>query len=444
MKPFAERNPVTIGAVGLITAGVLVTAALQYQNLPLLNQSRSYSAYFDDAGGLFTGAAVEVSGYAAGKVSDVTLEGPGVLVKFSIAKGINLGDRTEASIKTKSFLGSKVLDVLPRGEGQLKGAIPIERTISPYQLPDALADLSTTINGLKTDQLSGALSTLAQTFSETPEDLKRAVEGVARFTEILDSRDTELRNFIANASQAAGVLGKRAGQIFGLVNDTNSLLAQLRTQNDALDRIWVNMSHVSQQLKSFVAENRSELRPALDKLNGVLEIVDHRKSRLQEAFKKLNLYAMSLGECVSSGPFFMAYVVNLLPGQFVQPFVDAAFSDLGLDPNVLLPSQRSDPPVGQAGTPPLPVPYPRTGQGGQPRTNLPEAITGNRDPALPTQFPGRYPYRPETVIPAGPPGGPPPGPPAVTPPELQSTLQPPMPVLVPAPGEAATSPGQGG
>ncbi len=73
---------------------------------------------------------------------------------------------------------------------------------------------------------------------------------------------------------------------------------------------------------------------------------------------------MSLGESVSAGPFFKAYVANLLPGQFMQPFVDAAFSDLGLDPNVLLPSRRTDPQTGQPATPPLPLPYPRTGQGG--------------------------------------------------------------------------------
>ena len=124
------------------------------------------------------------------------------------------------------------------------------------------------------------------------------------------------------------------------------------------------ISALSKQLTGFVADNRAQLRPALDKLNGVLTIVDNRKERMQKSIKLLNSYAMSLGESVSSGPFFKAYVPNLLPGQFVQPFVDAAFSDLGLDPNVLLPSQRTDPQTGQPGTPPLPVPYPRTGQGG--------------------------------------------------------------------------------
>ncbi|HXO57795.1 MAG TPA: mammalian cell entry protein, partial [Mycobacterium sp.] len=169
----------------------------------------------------------------------------------------------------------------------------------------------------------------------------------------------------------------------------------------------------------------------------VLTIVDNRKERVQKSVKLLNSYALSLGESVSAGPFFKAYVPNLLPGQFVQPFVDAAFSDLGLDPNVLLPSQRTDPQTGQPGTPPLPMPYPRTGQGGQPNRTLPDAITGNPgdQPCTGTgSGAGCYPYR--EPLPAPPPGGPPPGPPAPPPPGIASTPQPgPSPIYVPAPGE---------
>ena len=189
------------------------------------------------------------------------------------------------------------------------------------------------------------------------------------------------------------------------------------------------------------------MRPALDKLNGVLTIVDNRKAQVQKSIKMLNAYAMSLGESVSSGPVFKAYLGNLLPGQFIQPFVDAAFSDLGLDPNTLSPSQRIDPPTGQPGTPALPVPYPRTGQGGEPRLNLPDAITGNPGdqgcgpPGLPLPGPtGCYPYR--EPVPPGPPGGPPPGPPALPPsPNLANTPEPtPKPVYVPAPGEVPPGP----
>ena len=417
MKLFSERNPMVIGTVGLVAVTVVVLAALEWQKLPFLNQGRTVSAYFADAGGLRTGNGVEVSGFPVGKVSSIDLDGSGVLVEFKVSKNVRLGDRTEAAIKTKGLLGSKILDVTPRGEGQLEGTIPMDRTVSPYQLPDALGDLATTISGLNTDQLSGSLATLAKTFAHTPPDLRNALQGVARFAQTLDERDAHLRTLLDNAAKATGVLAKRTDQVVSLVKDTNALLAQLRTQSAALDQIWMNISAASRQLQGFIAENRQELRPALDKLNGVLTIIDNRKERLQKAIPMVNAYVMSLGESVASGPFFKAYVVNLLPGQFVQPYINAAFSDLGLDPATLLPSQLTNPPTGQPGTPPLPMPYPRTGQGGQPRQNLPDAITGNPDdhqcgvPGVGLPGPGCYPYR--QPPPAPPPGGPPPGPPLV-------------------------------
>lgn len=443
MKSFSERSPLLIGAVGAAAVAAITLGALEYQKLPFFNQGKNYSAYFADAGGLHTGAVVEVSGYPAGKVSSIELDGTGVLVTFKLDKHIRVGDRTEAAIKARSLLGTKVLDVTPRGEGPLKGTIPMDRTVSPYQLPDALGDLATTISGLNTDQLSDSLATLAQTFSTTPPDLRNAMQGLARFAQTLNARDAHLRNLLDNAAKATGVLAKRSDQVVSLVTDTNALLVQLRTQSAALDQIWANVSAVSSQLKGFIADNRRQLQPALNKLDEVLSIIDKRKERLQQAIPGLNRYVMQLSETISQGPFFNVYVSNLLPGQFVQPFVSAAFSDLGLDPATLLPSELTDPPTGQPGTPPLPMPYPRTGQGGGPRLNLPDAITGNPDPNLPGQFPGRYPYRPES--PAPPPGGPPPGPPALPPPGLQSTPEPtPSPVDGPAPSQAPSASQPGG
>lgn len=429
MKSFEERNPLVIGAIGVaLTVGIMV-AALNYTKLPFFNETRSYSAYFAEAGGLLAGSAVQVSGFPVGVVKTIALDGPRVLVKFNVDKNIRIGDRSEAAIKTKSLLGAKILEVTPRGEGILSGTIPVDRTTPPYQLPDALGDLSATISGLNTNQVSDSLAVLADTFKDTPPDLKAAVQGVARFSDTLDKRDAELRNLLANANKATGVLAQRSDQVVTLIADTNALLIQLESQSRALDQISSNISAATHQIKGVIADNRSTLKPALDKLNGVLTIIDNRKAQVQDSIKRLSGYAGALGEAVSDGPFFKAYLVNLVPGQFAQPFIDAAFSDLGLDPNVLLPSDRVDPQTGQPGTPPLPLPYPRTGQGGNPKQYLPDAITGK--PGDP-----RYPYR--KPLPAPPPGGPPPGPPAPTPPNLQhpgGIGATPTPVMTPRPGQ---------
>lgn len=443
MKPFSERKPFAIGATGLIGAVAATGIALQYNNIPIIDGKNQYSAYFAEAGGLNSGAAVQVAGLRVGEVSGVDLDGARVLVRFRVDDDVQLGDRTEAAIKTKSLLGAKILDVTSRGDGDLAEPIPADRTASPYQLADALGDLASTVSSLNTNQVSDSLTTLAQTFQDTPPDLRTAVEGIGRFSQTLNERDNQLRNLLANANKVTGVLSERSDQIVSLIRDTNALLAELETQSRALDHISGSISALAQQVSGLIADNRTTLKPALDKLNGVLATIDTRKDRVHRALHLASAYVMRLGEALASGPFFKAYLANLLPGQFVQPFIDVAFSDLGLDPNTLAPSQRNDPQTGQLGTPPLPVPYPRTGQGGEPRLHLPDAITGNPGdpgcgpPGTPLPGPtGCYPYR--GPVPAPAPGGPPPGPPAPGPGQTQS-LPETGPMYVPAPNEGAPS-----
>ncbi|MBJ7383937.1 MAG: MCE family protein [Mycolicibacterium sp.] len=415
VKPLADRNRHAVGAVGALVLVATVAATFSYDKLPLIKGTSDYTAFFTEAGGIKAGSKVQVSGLEVGSISDVTLDGARVRVDFAVRDDVELGDRTEAAIKTETVLGTKMLEVTPRGEGRLAGPIPLERTTSPYDLPTALGDLTTAVSGLDTTQLAESLTTLAQTFADTPPELRMALDGIARFSDTLNARDAQLRNLLANANAVTGVLATRSEQVAALVVNTNSLLAELLSQRESIDALMTNVAAAAQQISGLVDDNRTALKPATDKLNGVLGILDTRKQELQRTLYLLRRYAMSFGEVLGAGPFFKASLVNLAPGQFAPPFIDAAFSDLGLDPNVLAPSQLVDPPIGQPGTPPLPVPYPRTGQGGDPNLTLPETITGN--PADP-----RYPYRESLPAPA--PGGPPPGPPALSGPQPAPTVPP--------------------
>lgn len=78
MKTFSERNVIVIGAIGVLLTAAIVAGALNYNKLPFVSSGKSYSAYFDEAGGLTTGAPVRVSGGApAGQVQSITLDGSG-------------------------------------------------------------------------------------------------------------------------------------------------------------------------------------------------------------------------------------------------------------------------------------------------------------------------------------------------------------------------------
>ena len=75
MKSFEERNPLAIGALGVGSIAVAVITAFNYRNLPFIDRTNEYSAYFAEAGGLTDNSAVEVSGLRVGAVTSIDLDG---------------------------------------------------------------------------------------------------------------------------------------------------------------------------------------------------------------------------------------------------------------------------------------------------------------------------------------------------------------------------------
>ena len=80
-----------------------------------------------------------------------------------------------------------------------------------------------------------------------------------------------------------------------------------------IDALMNNLTAVSQQISGLVDDNRTQLKPALDKLNGVLGILDNRKQELQRTLYLLRRYAMSFGEVLGAGTVLQGLVVNLRP-----------------------------------------------------------------------------------------------------------------------------------
>jgi len=112
MKSHSQRRLAIIGLIGVAVVAAIVVGALHYDKLPFLTAPKaSHSAYFADSSGIDTGAAVQVSGFQVGAVTGVELDGDRVLITFNVDKSIPLGDRTEAAVKAKSLLGSKVLEL---------------------------------------------------------------------------------------------------------------------------------------------------------------------------------------------------------------------------------------------------------------------------------------------------------------------------------------------
>src|SRR3954453_9988451 len=173
MRPFRERNPVPIGAIGIAVIIGLLLMAFNADKLPFIGGGTSYHALFTDAGGLKPGDDVRIAGVKVGKVTAVELDGAVVRVGMKVS-GVHVGPATKADIKIKTLLGQKYVALTPSGAGALQGDIPVVRTTTPLDVTAAFNGLGEREGKIDTKQLATAFDTLSSAFKDTPPYVPRA------------------------------------------------------------------------------------------------------------------------------------------------------------------------------------------------------------------------------------------------------------------------------
>ena len=314
-KPFRDRNPVTIGAVSLTVIAVMVFLAFNAQNLPLIGGGTIYKAQFSEAAGLRAGDPVRVAGVKVGTVESLALEDGAVLAELRVTDAF-VGDRSEAAIKIETVLGAKYVALVPRGSGELDpdDPIPLERTASPYDVVEAFADLSTTVEDLDTDQLAGSFEVLAETFAETPDEVRTSLEGLARLSDTIASRDAQLEQLLTATRTVTEVLADRNGEFTQLVLDSNTLLTEVQERRALIDSILTSTQQLSEQLSGLVADNREALTPALQQLATVTDILSRNRDNLAQTVNNLAPFVRVFTNTLGNGRWFDSFVDNLLPG----------------------------------------------------------------------------------------------------------------------------------
>jgi phospholipid/cholesterol/gamma-HCH transport system substrate-binding protein len=254
-------------------------------------------------------------------VTSVGLAGDSAKVSFSVDRHVSVGDQSLASIRTDTILGERSISVTPAGGGKAT-VIPLSRTTTPYTLAGALEDLGNNANNLNKPQFEQALNVLTDTLHDATPDLRGALDGVASLSRTLNRRDEALQGLLAHAKSVTNVLAERAKQVNKLVDDGNELFAALDERRAAIGELIAGIGPLSQQISGFVADNRKEFGPALNKLNAVLDTLNERRDYITEALKRLPTYATELGEVVGSGPGFNVNVFSVLPAPMIAMVFD--------------------------------------------------------------------------------------------------------------------------
>jgi phospholipid/cholesterol/gamma-HCH transport system substrate-binding protein len=257
---------------------------------------------------------VRIAGVRCGRVTGVSLAGDKVAVRFRVRHAW-VGDESEAYIKIKSVLGRKYLALDPRGSRpqDARKPIPLGRTASPYDVLEAFRDLSRTTDEIDTDQLANGLTALADSMRDSPAQLRAALAGLGRLSETINKRDTELRTLLSNAAGVSGLLAARTGEVERLIADGNLLLGELQARRTAISRLLEGTRALAEQLRGLVADQSGQLRPALEQLGRVNDLLLRNQQKLSEGLYLLGPFVRLLTPAVGNGRWFDSYVYGILP-----------------------------------------------------------------------------------------------------------------------------------
>ncbi|KAA1420974.1 MCE family protein [Nocardioides humilatus] len=314
MKSFQSRNPIPVALIGSVVLAVLVLAAYNTDKLPLIGGGATYRAEFSNAAGIRAGNPVKVAGVVVGRVKEVELHGQVVEVAFKIDDAW-IGDESSASVQLNTLLGQRYLAIEPSGDDELGdgGVIPLERTETPYDIIPAINKLSQTVGEIDVDRLATSLDALSDTFSDTPDDVKAAFDGLTRLSTTITRRNDGLAQLLQRADVVAGTVADRDEQVAQLIQDMNPLLDELTRRRQAIHALLEGTRDLGVQLSGLIDDNQAALRPALTHLAEVADVLAANEDELDAGIKALGPYVHLFTNTVGVGRWFDAYVCGLLP-----------------------------------------------------------------------------------------------------------------------------------
>ncbi|GAA2514331.1 MCE family protein [Streptomyces gobitricini] len=317
--PVRERDPVTVGVVGLLLLALVALGA--YKVDALTGGTTAYTADFTEAAGLDEGDEVRVAGVKVGEVTAIGLDGAKVTVGFEVDETTWIGESSTAAIAIKTLLGEKYLAVDPLGGRAQNPAerIPVSRTTSPYDVTQALTGLGDTIDAIDTQALAESFRVITATFANSPPDVRSAATGLSALSRAISSRDAQLAELLKGSRRLTRTLEGKKSNVETLLADGGLLLGELQARRDAIHRLLTGARDLGTELTGLVQDNSRQLGPTLTALSRVTGVLLKNRDSLDRTLALAGPYYRLVGNTLGNGRWFDTYVCGLVPKHYLAP-----------------------------------------------------------------------------------------------------------------------------
>ncbi|OBJ74018.1 hypothetical protein A5643_02345 [Mycobacterium sp. 1274756.6] len=304
-----DLNTAWLGTISLLVLGALIAATTMINSLHL--GKTTYRAEFQQVAGVRAGDQINIAGVPVGAVRGTELAGDRVVVTMKIRHGVVLGADTTAAIKLTTILGSRYIDVKPRGADPLPDhRIPLAQTSVPYDLQKLLQDSTQTFEDVDAAQFAESMELVSAQLQGVPTILPDALTNVHNLAQIVADRRDQIGALLDSTAQVAALLGDQRSDLAALVRQGDELIGEILGRRDSAVRLLRASTNLVGVVRDTLVDRRPQLDKLLTDLREVTAMVGDHDELLRNLFQAMPLAMRNLANATGTGP----YLDFLLPG----------------------------------------------------------------------------------------------------------------------------------
>lgn len=318
-----DLSPVLVGIVSASLIAAAVAGALAVASLGLLQDRYEMSGAFADNGGLKAGSDVKVAGVKVGTVTGIEpdYDRGQVIMTWKVNQGVKLGPRTKAEVAIGTLLGGLFLRLSGPVEQPFmhelpveRRRIPIERTVLPTTVLDALGSATNVLQKLDAEAVNRVLTQVADaTVNPSASKIPSLLANFNTLSSAITARGEELDKLLDSGQKLGAVLAAKDRELVTLIETAGVIFDRLAARRDQLANLLGNGSQRVKELSDLLAGKRGQLSSILSSLNVALEAADRQLPKLNQALSWAGPTFSGLAATTKHGPWIDLFVGGLGP-----------------------------------------------------------------------------------------------------------------------------------
>lgn len=281
--------PLALGMIGTITLVAIMIVSIGIPRAVYHVRTNAYIAELANASGLSGGDPVYVAGVPAGRVEDVALAGDRVRIGFRLDKAQALGNRTTVTVRLRTVLGKRFLDVMPAGtvNGLDSNVIPLSRTTVPYSLDEVGRKAADTAEHVDQQPLTAMMNTLAETMPGNSTELGQALAGISAASSAFADNGDKIDEILRISRSMAEMLSHQTDSLADTAANAQYIVSSLAARRQALTDIVTNLTVIMRHLAAIYTEKQADFSSLIAGLTAVTGTLKANVDKIDQTLQKM-------------------------------------------------------------------------------------------------------------------------------------------------------------